>query len=345
MTPKNFLYLAIAAALSVLFAIVSYASNNQWGMSKTTGEKLFPALADNISKVVAIQVRQGEESLTLEKAGATWGIKDRGGYPADFSKIRTILVGLSEAGLLESKTRRSDRYAVLELEDPAVKGAKSRLVRLTGDKGEALAEVVLGKKRQEVFGAGKAGTYVRKPGDPQTWLADAELNASVSAKEWMKTTLLSLDPAKVSRITIAVPGEPPLKIEREGGTPEGKLAFVGFPPAGKKLQEANAADNLARAVTSIDLEDVRKLDGVAKGGAVATVTIEGKEQPAVTLNMRKDGETHWLSVTATGEGEVGKAAEELAGRTQGWEYKIPDYKANAILKKRADLLETPEAKK
>jgi hypothetical protein len=35
MTPTNFLYLAIAAALSVLFAVVSYASNNQWGADTT----------------------------------------------------------------------------------------------------------------------------------------------------------------------------------------------------------------------------------------------------------------------------------------------------------------------
>ena len=96
--------------------------------------------------------------------------------------MRTLLVGLAEADLIESKTRRSDRYGVLELEDPADKSAKSRLVRLLGAKGNVIGEVVIGKKRQELLGTGKAGTYVRKPGDPQTWLANAELDASASAR-------------------------------------------------------------------------------------------------------------------------------------------------------------------
>jgi len=341
MTPKNFLYLAVAAALSVLFAVVSYASNNQWSTGKAAGEKLFPSLSNDLSKVSGIQVRQGDESLTLEKAGATWGVKDRSGYPVDFAKIRTILVGLSEAELLEGKTRRSDRYAALELEDPAAKGTKSRLVRLMGDKGAVLAEVVLGKKKFEVFGGSKSGTYVRKPGDPQTWLTNTEFNASISAKEWMRTNVLTLDAAKISRVAIEIPGEQPLAIAREGGGADGKLAFAGFPPADKKLKEASAAEAIARAIASIDLEDVRKRDAAPKAGAVAVVKVESKDQPSVTLNLRKDGETNWLWLTATGEGEAKAAAEELSARTQGWEYKIADFKANAILKKRADLLEPP----
>jgi hypothetical protein len=341
MTPKSFLYLAVAAALSVLFAIVSYASNNQWSSGKAAGEKLFPSLSNDLSKVSGIQVRQGDESLTLEKTGAAWGVKDRAGYPVDFAKIRAVLLGLSEAELLEGKTRRSDRYAALELEDPAVKGAKSRLVRLTGDKGAVLAEIVLGKKKFEVFGGNKSSTYVRKPGDPQTWLTNTELNASLSAKDWMRTNVVTLDTGKVTRVTIEIPGEQPLVLAREGDAPDGKVAFAGFPPADKKLKEASAADAIVRAIASIDLEDVRKLDAASKG--VAVVKVESKGQPSVTLSLRKDGEANWLSLTASGDGEAKAAAEDLAERTKGWEYKIADFKANAILKKRADLLEpSPE---
>ena len=345
MTPTNFLYLAIAAVLSVLFAVVSYASNNQWGGGAASGGKLFPALSDNLGKVVRIDVQQGDDKISLEKSNALWGVKDRGGYPVEFAKIRPLIVGLSEASLLESKTRRPDRYAVLELEDPASKGAKSRLVRLFDDKGQQLAEVVIGKKRFESFaaGPGKSGTYVRRPGDPQTWLADAELQAPVSAKEWVKTSILSLDSAKFGTVTVELPGEPPLKIERDGGTPEGKLKFAGFPPGDKKLKDENAADALARAAASIDLDDVRKLDAAPKGDPAGTVKIDGKDQPALTLTLRKDGAATWLSLTATGDGEAKKAADEITARTKGWEYKIPDSKVTAILKKRADLLEAPPA--
>jgi hypothetical protein len=342
MTPTNFLYLAIATVLSVLFAVVSYASNNQWGGAAVSGGKLFPALSDHLGKVVRIEVQQGEQKLALEKVNALWGVKDRAGYPVEFAKIRPLIVGLSEAKLLEAKTRRPDRYAALDLEDPAAKDSKARLVRLLDEKGQPLAEVVIGKKRLESFGSGKSGTYVRRPGDPQTWLADAELPAPAAAKDWVKTSVVSLDSAKFASVTVEVPGEPPLKIEREGGTPEGKFTFAGFPPDGKKLKDENAADTLARAIASIDLEDVRKLDA-PKGDAAGSAKIEGKDQPLVTLTFRNDGDGTWVALTATGEGEAKKAADEITARTKGWEYKIPVFKVTSILKKRAELLEAPPA--
>src|SRR5262245_9423392 len=156
MTPKSFVYLASAAALSALLAIVTFAANNQWSTRKTAGEKLVPALADSIRLVAAIEIRQGGEAAVLERAAnGTWSLKSRDGYPVDIAKVRTLLVGLGEAEIVEPKTSKPDRYAALELEDPEQKGAKSRLVRLLGSDGKAVWEVALGKKRQEGYGTGR----------------------------------------------------------------------------------------------------------------------------------------------------------------------------------------------
>jgi hypothetical protein len=359
MTPKAFVYLAVAAALSVLFAIVSYASNNQWSSGKAAGDKLFPKLVSDASQIAAIEIKQGDEVAVLERKGGSWSLKSREGYPADSAKVRTLLVGLAEADLVEGKTQRPDRYAVLELEDPAEKGTKSRLVRLLGANGKVIGEVVVGKKRLEVLGTGKGGTYVRRPGDPQTWLANVELDAPTAAKDWLKTSVLTLDAANISRVTVEIPGEEALKIERETAAPPkkdakdgkeakeephpalpGKLKLVAFPPEGKKLKDATAAESLARALASIELEDVRKLAATPGGPAVSTVKVEQTDAPSLTLRLRKDGDAYWLSVTAAGEGEEAKkAAAEITNRTQGWEFKLPSFKSEAILKKRADLLE------
>ena len=353
MTPRNFVYLAIAAALSVLFAVVSFASNNQWSTGRAAGAKLFPTLVSDASQIASIEVRQGDNTMVLERAGGSWGLKNRGNYPADPSKVRTLLVGLAEADLIESKTRRPDRYAALELEDPADKNAKSRIVRLLGAKGNVIGEVVIGKKRQDLLGTGKSGTYVRKPGDPQTWLANAELDASAATKDWLKTSVYTTDAAKISRVTIEIPGEQALRIERQVApakdakdtkqsipdTAAAKLQFAGFPPADKKLKDAGAAESIARALASIDMDDVRKVDAPPPGTGISTVKIEVADGPTTTLRLRKDGDAHWLSIAATGEGEAKKTADEINQRTQGWEFKIPASKADSILKKRADLLD------
>jgi hypothetical protein len=356
MTPRNFVYLAIAAALSVMFALVSFASNNQWSAGGAAGAKIFPTLVSDASRIGTIEVRQSENTVVLERAGGSWNLKNRSNYPADPIKVRTLLVGLAEAELVETKTRRPDRYAALELEDPADKSAKSRSVRLLDAKGKLMGEVVIGKKRLDLLGTGKSGTYVRKPGDPQTWLANAELDAPVAVKDWIKTSVFTTDAAKISRVTIEIPGEQALRIERQAGPAKddkaskqsmppdpaaGKLQFSDFPAADEKLKDAGAAEGIARALASIDIEDVRKLDAPPPAAGASTVRIEVTDGPVTTLRLRKDGDDHWLTIAAAGEGEAKKSADEINQRTQGWEFKIPAYKADLVLKKRADLIEAP----
>jgi hypothetical protein len=379
MAPKSFVYLAGAATLSALLAIATFAASNQWGRGPVRGERLMPMLENAIGQVAELTIRQGDANLVLERSGGSWALKSRDGYPADIAKVRTLLVALGQAELLEPKTNRADKYAVLELEDPARKGAKSRLVTLTDAKGNIIAEAVLGKKRSEGFGVGKVGgTYVRRPGNPQTWLTGVELDAPMGVKDWAKTSVLALDAAKVNRVSIEIAGEQPLKIERAPAAakeskekpPEskekdakdaksdgkdatkdtakdtakdtkvepGKLAFVAFPGDGKKLKDAYAAEALTRAASSIDLEDVRKLAAPPADG-VSVVRIERADGLAATLRLRKDGDAHWLSIAVAGEGEAKKAADEIAARTKDWEFKLPASKVELILKKRADLLE------
>ncbi|MBO0763640.1 MAG: DUF4340 domain-containing protein [Hyphomicrobiaceae bacterium] len=387
MTPKSFVVLAAAAVFSAVLAIVVFASGNPWGGAAAGGEKLIPSLADTIRNVTGLEVRRGDETALLERSpDGRWSLKSRGGYPVDVAKVRTLLVGLGQAELVEPKTSKADRYAALELEDPAQKGAKSRLVRLLGADGTAISQVVLGKRRAAAYGSNQTGgTYVRRPGNPQTWLTNVELDAPMATKDWVKPVVLSLDSAKINAVSIEIAGEQPLKIERstpeaKGPTPlkdakadakdanapekadantdanvdllklhqkaepaptPGKLAFVGFPADGKKLKDASAAEALARAIGSIDLEDVRKLDATPAGEGVSVVKVESADGLTTTLRLRKESDATWLSVTATGgEGDAKKAAEEIAARTQGWEFKIPAYKADTILKKRTDLVET-----
>jgi hypothetical protein len=215
MTPRSFVYLAGAALLSAVVALVTFTASNQWGKGPVGGERLMPVLENAIGQVAEVAIKQGDTAVVLQRKGGSWELKSRNGYPADIAKVRTLLVALGQAELVEPKTNRADKYAVLELEDPAGKGAKSRLVTLTDAKGNTMAEAVLGKKRTDGFGIGKtSGTYVRRPGNPRTWLTDVELDASLGTKDWVKTAVLALDAAKVNRVTVEIAGEQPLKIER-----------------------------------------------------------------------------------------------------------------------------------
>jgi hypothetical protein len=341
MRPHSFAALAVVTVVVLAMAITTYAAQNRWSQAKVSGAVLFPGLAAQASQIAKIELKQGDKALTLARDKDAWTLADRGGYPAKPEAVRALLVKLAGAELVESKTRNKDRYALLELEDPAAKDAKSRLLRLTDDKGGLIAEVVIGKKRFDAFGGSKSATYVRKPADVQTWLSNADLEAPVSVRDWVLPNVLDLPAAKIAKVTIEIPGEEPLVIARDAGDAT-KYALLDM-PEGKKLKQGASIDGIVRAAGNIDLEDVRKPAAAAAPAAPSDVSlakIEADGGLAVTIRLRKEGEDTWVSLEASGaDGDAKKTAEDITKRTQGWEFKVPAHKAQSILKRRADLFE------
>lgn len=335
--PKHFTALAAVTLLSVLAAATLYASANRFAPGRIEGQPLVPELASAVNNVGAIEVTQGDKKLTIERAGEQWKIKERAGYPANAEKARALVLQLASAQLIDPKTANKDRYSLLELEDPSGKDAKSRHVRILDDKGKALSDVVLGKSRYDAFGGGRGGFYVRRTGEAQTWLASGEPKAAAEVRDWVQTGIFNTDTTKITKLTAEHPGEAPLVIEKNNDDKEKfKLASI---PEGKKLK-ANTLDQIPQAFSSIDMEDVRKLDATPAGDKVSVLTLESEGGPKVTFRLRKEGDAAWLSLSAVGEGDAKKAADDINAKATGWEFKIPTWKADNMGKRAADLFET-----
>jgi hypothetical protein len=339
MKPTQFAALTVITVLAVVIAIATYAAQNRWSQPKVSGAGLLPGLAAQAERIAKVEIRQGEKAMTLARGKDGWTLADRGGYPAKAESVRALLVKLAQAELIEPKTRLPERHGLLDLEDPAGKDAKSRLLRVLDDKGGAIAEVVIGKRRYDAFGSSKGGTYVRRPGDVQTWLSNADLDAPLAVRDWVaQAGLFDLAAAKVAKVTVEIAGEEPLVIERDAAD-AAKHKLVGL-PEGKKLKEGAGIDAIVRAAASIDLDDVRKAADPPPAGETSTVKVEGDGGLDVTVKLRKEGADYWVALEAAGtEGDAKKTAEEIAARTKGWEFKVPASKAQSILKRRADLFE------
>jgi len=336
MKPKSFAALAVITVVALALALGTYAAQNRWSQPKVSGAVLFPGLAQQAARVSKIEIKQGDKTLALAREKEGWVLADRAGYPAKIEPVRALLVKLARAELVEAKTHNKDRFALLELEDPAGKDAKSRLVRLLDDKGSVVAEAIIGKRRYDAFGSSKSGTYVRKVGDAQTWLSNADLDLSVGVRDWVQPGILDVPLAKISKATIEIPGEEPLVITRDAADAT-KYSLVAIPD-GKKLKQGASVDSIVRAVGNIELDDVRKPGGAGTDAGIAKLEADGGL--AVTLKLRKDGDDTWVSIEASGaDGDAKKTAEDITHRAQGWEFKVPAYKAQSILKRRADLFE------
>jgi len=336
MKPKQFVALAVAAAVCFAAALIVYSSSARWSRATPGGAALFDSLQGTPPDIARIEVKQGNAKLTLARSGSEWLLKERQSFPAAPEKVRAFLVSLTEAELVEPKTRTKDRYALLALEDPAKPHANSRLVRLIDAQDKTIAEAVIGKKRSDAFGSGKGGTYVRKPGEAQTWLVNTEINPGVQLRDWVKPRLFETHRRDIKHLVVKSPGEADLDIKLAANGSEHQLQDI---PEGMKIKYANSIDDMAEAASSFDFDDVHKLEGAPTSDKVGTVTLELANGMKCVFKIRRDGGVAWLSVEATGEGEAKKAADALMARAKGWEFRIPKSKADAILKHRADLLE------
>ncbi len=341
MTPKQFTSLAFTACGAMLLAALVHTRADSWATGVPAGAKLIPSLQRDMPRLATIQLKQGTQSLTLERNGDAWSLKDRGGYPVQGDRVRAMLLRLTDAELVDRKTRNPDRYGLLELEDLTAKDSKSRQLILAEAGGRVIADLIVGKKSIEQFAAGKGGTYIRKPGDRDTWLVSTEIEVNPAVNAWVDTTIFEAEIAKVKKVTINVPGEAPLVIDRAEGKPANKDAYtLAGMPEGKKLKSDYTLEDVVNAFARVEMEDVRKPVAPPAGApAPATAVYEMDNGGKITLSITTDGDARWASVTASGDGDAKAAIEKITARASGWQFRLPGWKYDQIFKKQADLVD------
>ncbi|MDX2308505.1 MAG: DUF4340 domain-containing protein [Hyphomicrobium sp.] len=341
MKPNEFTALALAATAAFFLAVATYVAATPWA-SRLSFEpaRLLPQLSSRASDVAAIEVRQGKTTAKLEKQDGTWRITSEGGYPADPEKVRALLVAATEADVVEKKTARMERHADLGLADPELAETSARLIRFLDKSGAPVAEIIAGRTTLDAFEASKGGTYVRRPGDNQSYLANREIAASLSLRDWAETKLVDLKPEVIKSIRIEPVGQAPYEIKRAA---DGKSHELVAMPAGKKLKYVSGVDDIAEAVSLIEFK------GVAKAGAADNLPSKGKATFTtdngfnVVVEFRSDDKDAYVRITPSGEGDSKAAADALTQRTQGFDFEVPLAELRACIVNLADLIEDAPA--
>ncbi|MBU2533634.1 MAG: DUF4340 domain-containing protein [Alphaproteobacteria bacterium] len=339
MQPRHFNLLALTAIISLIAAGVVHSAYNNFSDDEVTGDRLFPSLEDRAAKTGQIAIRKGEGQLTFKRSedGKVWSIVERSGYPIDATKVRKLVLQLAEAELIERKTRNEKLYGQLGLGDPTEKDAKSKLVKIADAGGGTIAEVVVGNERHAAFGTGKSGTYVRVPGNDQTWLAKLDIDASTDVADWVDPVFFKADKDKFASLVVKqgdgvvyklVPAE-----KKDGGF---ELADV---PAGKKVKESVRIDDLVNGIRTLEMTDVRKAqEADAKPDMTAEITMQ--DGAKYLVGMKEEDRKRWITVDVLDNGKDADAAKKFADATKGWAFEIADWRAKQTFKPADELFET-----
>jgi len=165
------------------------------------GEKLMGTF--DVNSVKALRLLAGTNVVNVSLSGDHWVVKERGGYPANYSTVAEMVRKLSDLKVTKPLSIGPSRLAALELVPPD-KGP-GVLVELLGGDGKVLKSLLLGKKvmregqDNSPFGGGGAfpvGRYVMVGGDVKTaaLVNDALGGSEARAEDWLSKDFFKVEP-------------------------------------------------------------------------------------------------------------------------------------------------------
>lgn len=347
MTPKSLIVLAAATAVAIGAAAASLSANRA-GSGVALSGPVFPGLIEHVNEVAKVTIEHRDRTLTMVRAAkGGWTMAESDDYPVSAKIAEKVVVQMADLNFYELKTRKPERYSRLHVADPKAAKAEARQIKLYDGAGKVMADLVAGRKRYNLVGARKEGVYIRKPGDPQTWLAAGELDVEVKPGDWLESGVVDIKENTVWKATVRHPGGEVIHVVKDD--PKARNFTLLDIPAGKKLQYDTDPNNIAAVVDQLELDDARKA-GFVTFPADATIAAEFVTRDGLKLDIElraKDG-ADWARLRASALADApapakgGKTATERAAainaRVQGWVYALPGFKASRLKRGLADML-------
>ncbi len=328
MTPKGFLGLAAATLLTTIGAVVTVIMQPSTAPVAYVDEPVFPALRTNPDAVAKVTIQTSDGNVTLTRVSPeTWIAPDRYEYPAASDKINKLVRQLNDMRLIEAKTANQERYARLEVEDLS-DDAKSRLIRLEDQQGQVLAEALIGKRLFRLTGTQPSGTYIRRLGEEQSWLASGGFDLDPEVETWLDQIVVEIPGDQVARIEVT-------PIESDGYVVSRAELASGLAmesmAEGETPKEDADLSQLANAMTSVRFADVRPSSEIAWPEVLHVAKVTTFDGLDLTVQLVLIDDEPWAAFAANEAilpaGEtisdiVKQQVESINNKAKGWAYQI-----------------------
>ncbi|HME38976.1 MAG TPA: DUF4340 domain-containing protein [Steroidobacteraceae bacterium] len=346
MSRQRFIALSVAALLAIVSAL--YLTGRRNPPADAHGAAFLPALAGEMNTVTALSVRRGSAAptLTLHQQNGRWTVAERADYPADFSKLRKLLLALSDAKIIEQKTSNPANFPLIGVEDPSAPGATGAEISVTAHSGKFA--VIIGKPVGE-------GNFARRSGETLSYSVEPGISFESEPRYWIDSKLIDIAAADIQSIAIKPAAGPAYTLHRtapavanaaNAAPAAGAAGAAGAPGAAGAAGAANftldgvpagrkAADSALLApspttyggLTANDVAPVGDID--FSKATVATVSLS--DGNVITLTGAAIGDKHWIQLQASKDAA-------LNAKTAGRAFDITGYRYDAIFRSLDALL-------
>jgi len=293
--------------------------------------QLLPGLSEQINQVTGLILGDSQDrQVSIRLNDGSWGIEEKQGYPADAGKLRSVLLILADAQVLEEKTSRPDMYNRLGVADPDTPGADNLVLTI----------VLPGQERGLIMGklAMNSGTYVRRAGEPTSLLINQALALEADPLKWLIPDLLDIGPDEIQRVEIHHPDGSELVITRKDE--DGHDFRIQNLPTGREPASDFVANGIASALARLSFQDVRRLPEPDDSTAIHSRIIT-RNGLVIEASLRRDQQP-WVSFAfslADGADQAQSAlVQDYSQRLEGWEYVLAGPGAEQLGKRMEDLL-------
>jgi hypothetical protein len=370
MNSRQLTLLSVGTLAIILIATWIGYSRNPVTESSTP---LYPALKGQLAKVTGVKIyKPGDQlAVTATRTDTGWSIAERNGYPADANKITSLLLGIESAKLREEKTSNPDNYPTLGVQDLTAKDATGTRVELVGS--DPTANLIVGKTD-----ASARGAYVRRVGEPKSWLVSEQLSVASDVSSWLQRELLNIGADRIQEAVVQIEGNPQYSsFKKQRADANFDVAPL---PKGRELNSVAAANSVAQALVNLQLDDVRPASELAVQKTVAHASfhtfdgvvidlsgynVDGKQWvvakaefdaslarrfhlPATDANAAEKTPAAPSKPDTSLDAEIQKSQNEVAmlnKQLAPWAYSIASYKYEGIFKPLDQLLKPPVNKK
>jgi hypothetical protein len=378
MTPRRLIVL-LTLGLIVVAGAIYLSMQRNLPRDTTIAHHVLPDLAGALNDVNQLSIVKADDktTVTLKRTATDWQVAERGGYAADSSKVRKLLIDLSQLETVEEKTSNPKLYAQLGVED--VKDPKATGVRVDLAGPKQPQSVIVGKV------SGTHSTFVRVPGQPQSYLASPQISVDGEPATWLDRNLLDIPAARVQEAHVRTATGAPYVVKRDAR--EQTDLVVPDLPKGRTLSSPTAANSASSALTGLTVDDVRAAaadEDWSKDTAQAEFRLF--DGTVITIRGRAVDDKHWIRVTSAFDPalnerfvqpkkddtaaaptpaaptkdtapkpatpaaikpsepakpavEIRSESEALAKRTESWVFSIPGYKYDTIFRPLDQLLQ------
>ena len=253
MTSKRLLILGAAAIVAIVAGVWLAGREGSSGVA-AGNDALYPGLKEQLNAISAVHIYKSGDARVVElvRKDAAWTVSDRNNYPADDSKVRKLLIAIADAKVREEKTSDPQQYAKLGVEDTKGSGATSMRIELVG--APKPVDLIVGKNA-----GGANSNYVRRAGEPQSWLIGTSIDTSATPDAWLRKDIIDVSADRMQSATVnahaADKGAKPYTAAKSARA-DANFTVEGL-PKGKSLSAPTAANSLAMTLTGLSLADVK----------------------------------------------------------------------------------------